>query len=77
MLWSCYIIGSTINNSVMGLLLLRLKIAAAMVNFVGCHSAFGRPPLSGKFNVMSLENQGKTRKFDNQYPVGTLSKLCV
>ena len=43
-----------------------------VTNFVDCHSAFGRPPLSGKFNVILMENPGTIREFDNQFPVGTL-----
>ena len=46
------------------------QIVAGMVTkFVSCHSVFDMPPLSGNFNMMSLENQGT---FHKQFPVGTL-----
>ena len=36
-------------------------------NFVGCHGALGRPPLSGNVNPVPLKNQGNTREFHNQF----------
>ena len=43
-----------------------------VTNFAGCHSAFGRPPMSAIFKVICL---WKIRAFYKQFPVGPW--LCI